>query len=241
MTASQPTPPGTGQPVDVRPMLVVHQALLREFHMTGWAVASALPWDHERVVVLNGHLTFLLDLLHHHHAGEDKLLWPKLLSRAPADTVPIVDLMQAQHERLATLMTQCRAAAGDWQADAAQADAAPAARDQLAGLRDRLAGLLIELHERLAEHLAYEERDVLPIAAVHLSEPEWRQFGEEAVQAIPRSQLPLVFGMFAREGDPEVLRIMLQEAPLLPRMLMPKLGPRAYAKHARQIYGPVQP
>jgi hypothetical protein len=111
MTASQPTPPGTGEPVDVRPMLVVHQALLREFHMTGWAVASGLPWDHERAVVLNGHLTFLLDLLHHHHAGEDKLLWPKLLSRAPADTVPIIDLMQAQHERLATLMTQCRPAA----------------------------------------------------------------------------------------------------------------------------------
>ena len=57
----------------------------------------------------------------------------------------------------------------------------------------------------------------------------------------PEVQLPLVFGMFAREGDPEVLRLMLREAPLLPRMLMPKLGPRAYAKVARQVYGPVQP
>ena len=55
--------------------------------------------------------------------------------------------------------------------------------------------------------------------------------------AIPRSQLPLVFGRFAREGDPEVLRIMLQEAPPLPRRLMPRLGPRAYAKHAHRVYG----
>ena len=235
MSASQPTPagtpgtPGAGPPVDVRPMIVVHTALRREFSQTGWVVASAAPGDHERAAVLTGHLTFLLDLLHHHHAGEDKLLWPKLLSRAPAATVPLIDLMQAQHEGLHTLITQCRAAAGDWRAGPS------------AAARDRLAGLLTELHTQLAEHLAAEERDVLPLAAVHLSEPEWRQIGEEAVQAIPRSQLLLVFGMFAEYGDQEVLRIMLQEAPLLPRMLMSRLGPRVYAKYARRMYGGVQP
>ena len=160
MTASQPTPPGTGQPADVRPMIVVHTALRREFRLTADAIGAATPGDRARAAVLTGHLTFLLDLLHHHHAGEDKLLWPKLLSRAPADTVPLVDLMQAQHEELDSLMTQCRSVAGDWQADPGQA------------VRDRLAGLVAELYTRLAEHLAAEERDVLPIAAAHLSEPE---------------------------------------------------------------------
>jgi hypothetical protein len=153
------------------------------------------------------------------------LLWPKLTARAPVDTVPLIDLMQAQHRGLDRQLTQCRAVAGDWQADPSQA------------ARDRLAGLLTGLNTLLAAHLDAEERNVLPLAAVHLSEPEWRQIGQAAVDATPKSWLPLVFGMFAREGDPEVLRIMLREAPALPRMLMPRLGPRAYAKHARRVYG----
>jgi hypothetical protein len=69
MTASQPTPPGTGEPADVRPMIVVHTALRREFRLTAAAVQAAAPGDKPRAEVLTGHLSMLLDLLHHHHAG----------------------------------------------------------------------------------------------------------------------------------------------------------------------------
>ena len=229
MTVSQPMPPGTGQPVDTRPMIVVHTALRREFRLTADAIRAAGAGDRDRAVVLAAHLLFLLDLLHHHHSGEDAFLWPKLTSRAPVDTAPLIELMQAQHDGLDALLAQSRAAAGDWQADPGRAQ------------RDRLAGLLDGLNAGLAEHLAAEERDILPLAAVYLSEPEWREIGQAAVDALPRPKLPLVFGMFALEGEPEVLRVMLQEAPPLPRRLMPRLGPRAYAKYARRVYGSASP
>jgi hypothetical protein len=44
-------------------------------------------------------------------------------------------------------------------------------------------------------------------------------------------------GMFAYEGDPDVLRAMLSPAPAVPRFLVPRIGPRAYARVAHRLYG----
>ncbi len=54
---------------------------------------------------------------------------------------------------------------------------------------------------------------------------EWQRLGEEGIGGLPRKQLPLVFGMVMYRADPEVIRGMLAHAPLLPRLLMPHLGP----------------
>jgi hypothetical protein len=45
--------------------------------------------------------------------------------------------------------------------------------------------------------------------------------------------------MIMKDGDPEVIRGILAKAPLVPRLLLPVVGPRAYARYARRVYGSV--
>lgn len=105
------------------------------------------------------------------------------------------------------------------------------------GLVDRLR----RLHALVEEHLHTEEQDVLPLAAMHLTEPEWREIGEAGVASIAKPKLPMVFGMLMYEGDPAVLRTMLKSAPVLPRLVVPRVAPRVYARYARRVHGTGRP
>jgi hemerythrin-like domain-containing protein len=215
--------------VDVRDMVVVHTALLREFRLAPAAVRAVGAGDVRRAVVVAAHVSFLRDLLHHHHLGEDELLWPRLEERAPRRVAPLLETMHQQHAGIDAALNQVTTALAAW---TEQAGAVP---------RDQLADALAELHFRLVEHLDLEEREVLPLAASHLSESEWHGIGEAAVAAIPKPRLPLAFGMFAYEGDPVVLKQMLHTAPPVPRTLMPRIAPWLYARHARRIHGSARP
>lgn len=219
-----------GRPlVDVRDMVVVHTALLREYRLAPSAVRAVADGDVARARRVTKHLAFLHDVLHHHHTGEDTLLWPRLHQRAPAGAAPLLELMQAQHAAIYETLTRVQAALPAW-------TEAPNA-----AVRDRLADDLTELHAHLVEHLGLEERDVLPLAAANLTESEWHEIGEAAVAATPKTKLPLVFGMFSYEGDPAVLRAMLRSAPAVPRLILPRLAPRLYARHAARLYGTPAP
>ena len=74
-----------------------------------------------------------------------------------------------------------------------------------------------------------------------MSPAEWQRLGEEGIGGLPRKQLPLVFGMVMYRADPEAIREMLSHAPLLPRLLMPLVAPRTYARYARRLHGTTTP
>jgi iron-sulfur cluster repair protein YtfE (RIC family) len=185
--------------------------------------------DVARASTVAGHLKLMNGLLRLHHAAEDRLLWPKLIERAPTELTGIVTLMRSQHEQIHDLIASAQALVSRWRstADAAQ--------------RDDLADLLGQLSVVLDEHLSAEEERILPLAARWLLASEWHQLGEQAMAELPRNKLPLVFGMLMYEGNPEVISSMLAHAPLLPRLLMPVLGPGAYARYARQLHGTATP
>lgn len=224
------TTKGLGQPpVDVRDMLVVHTALLREFRLAPAAVVRVPAGARSRAATVDRHLGLLCDMLHHHHAGEDELLWPVLRSRLPAKDLTHLDEAEGQHAGLGQALDRVGTARRGW-VERVDADS-----------RDVLVEALQTLHRLLAEHLDGEERTLLPLAAAHLTEREWRAVGEAGAAAIPKRTLPLVFGMFAYEGDPEVLAGMLAAAPTLPRLLVPRIAPRVYARRAAQVHGTARP
>lgn len=216
-------------PVDVWDMVVVHAALLRELRLAAGLVRTVEPAARRRVRKVTNHLNFVTALLHRHHAGEDSLLWPKLRQRAPGDVAPLLELMRTQHEAIDAVLTGVRAMLPVWN------------RSGDPELRDRLADDLTVLYATLAEHLDAEERDLLPLAARTLTTSEWHEIGEAAVAAMAKPNLPLVFGMFAYEGDPAVLVDMLRTAPAAVRLLLPRIAPRVYARHARALYGTSTP
>jgi hypothetical protein len=223
MTAS----PTTG--VDTRDMVVVHDSIRRQFGEAPTLVRGVTPGDTARAGVVADHVELLGALLHHHHAGEDRLLWPVLQPRVPDDVAATVERMESQHEGIAEAQAAVTSAVPAWRAAAA------------AGEREVLAEALEALFGRITEHLAAEEEHILPLAAAHMTPAEWQALGEEGIGGLPRKQLPLVFGMVMYRADPGVIRQMLSHAPLVPRLLMPRLAPRTYARYARRLHGTTAP
>ena len=213
--------------VDTRDMVVVHDSIRRQFGEAPALVRGVGPGDTARAALVADHVHLLGELLHHHHAGEDRLLWPVLQPRVPEDVAATVARMERQHDGIADAQGAVTSTLAAWRPGAG------------VGEREALAAALEELFARITEHLAAEEEHILPLAAVHMTGAEWQRLGEEGIGGLPKRRLPLVFGMVMYRADPEVIRGMLSHAPLVPRLLMPYLAPRIHARYARRLHGTV--
>jgi hemerythrin-like domain-containing protein len=222
MTTTQP-------PVDTRAMVAVHTCFRREFRLAGGLVRGVEVGDVDRAAVVADHLDYLGRTLHHHHTHEDELMWPKLLDRVPEELAPIVHLMESQHATVDALLEEIATLLPRWRGSATAAD------------RERLAVLFDSLYVNLTEHLDAEEERLLPIAARTVTQAEWDEVGEAGRRSTRRSEQALTYGMFQYEGDPEVVAGMLIGAPLLVRWLVPRLGRRAFRRHAEAVHGTPTP
>lgn len=211
--------------VDTRDMVVVHMALLREIRRAPGAVELAAAHDSRRRRARTvRHLRLVLDLLEHHHAGEDRLMLPLLRARVPWNQVATVDTGEEQHARIEGLIGEIGGALERWSAGE---------RDAVGALVERFA----DLYAALEPHLRAEEADVLPLVATYLSAAEWEAIGEAGFRATPKSALLLVLGMFLDGGDPEVVRSMIAGAPAPARALLPRIAPSVYARRCRAVHG----
>ena len=226
-STADPTP--TDTPTDTRVMGLIHSVYRRELRLAGQVVRSVADADQARAAVVADHLQLVHDHLHHHHSAEDQLLWPLRLDRVPDELAPLVHLMEQQHHRVGELLEEITAALPAWRAYARATD-----RDALADLHDRL-------YVHLVEHLDAEEERLLPIASRAVTQEEWDAMGENARSRTPRSHSLLVLGMIVQDGDPELVATMLADAPAPVRWLLPRLGRRAYRRHARAVYGTPSP
>lgn len=146
-----PTPVEPERPlVDVRDMIVVHTAMLREFRLAPAAVRRTSVQDIKQAGAVADHLRFLGLLLHHHHQAEDELLWPKLRGRVEPSSIEVIDEVEAQHEVIDDLLNRVHERRTAWAEDPSGAN------------RDNLAADLERLHTVLAAHLHLEERALLP-------------------------------------------------------------------------------
>jgi hypothetical protein len=219
--------PVTG--VDVRDMVMAHRAFRREFGLAPAAVRRTAPGDRRHARRVAAHLRGLLRALHHHHDGEDRLLWPRLHARVPTELDRLVAVMEGQHEAIAALLTSVDRQLDGW-----------VDRPDTAG-GERLADTLAELSRILDEHLDAEEAQILPLAAAHLTVSEWQDLERDGMAALPTSEAPVLVGMLMYQGDAEVLAAMIGRTPPVPRLLLPRLAPRAYARRARRIHGTATP
>ncbi|MEV5148869.1 hemerythrin domain-containing protein [Streptomyces sp. NPDC052727] len=218
-------PKTTSDRADVRDMLVVHNAFRQAYEKAPDLVRDVAPGDTGRAKTVADHLQLIEDFLHLHHKGEDELLWPKLVERAPSELSPTLHLLEEQHVEIDKLMSEISSLLTTWRGDANTADG------------EKLAHSLGLLGSKLEDHLKLEEEEVLTQVDQYLTAKEWHQLGDHAINGLPKSKLPIVFGMLAELAEPAVVTLMLSSAPLVPRLIMPLLGPRAYAKHAKRVYG----
>lgn len=200
----------------------MHRMFRREYGLAPVLVRGVAPGDRERAALVAAHLTELGTMLHHHHLGEDELVWPKLHERTPV-SVDLVRRMETQHEHVAGLLEQLDGLLPAW---AAEAD-----RTQ----RDSLAAVLEALGSALEEHLGEEEREVLPLIEQHMTAAEWDELGARAVAVIPKPRMLVLFGYVLEGASPDEQRMMLSVLPPPVRLIYRAVGRRKHEKERDRI------
>ncbi|MFE0627554.1 hemerythrin domain-containing protein [Streptomyces sp. NPDC058864] len=219
--------PVNGPMADVRDMYMAHTMLRREFRLLPRLVRDVEPGDTGRAETVGAHAEHVCSVLHLHHEGEDLLLWPRLLERAGDRAAAIVPTMEEQHAAIEEAHAEVTVLLPRWRATALDGG--------------RLADALDRLLPALLEHLALEEKEILPLAEQYVTAAEWRQLGEHGMARTPQEVLPLSLGMAMYEADPEVVEALLAELPEPQRSALTGAARHAYAAHAERVHGTATP
>lgn len=212
---------------DTTDMVLVHRVFRREFRLAPRLVRQVPAGDTARAERVAAHIADLADALHHHHSGEDDLVWPKLLQRVPLDN-GLVTRMQTQHESVAALLDQVRSLLGPWKSSANPAAAHPLAETSEA------------LSAALDEHLSEEEQQVLPLVEEYLSAAEWDQVGERGFAETPKNRLLFLLGAVLEEASPAEQALFLPRVPLAGRIAFRLIGRRRYRAQVAALRGGLQ-
>ena len=191
-------PPG---PVDLMPMYLMHHAFRRDLRKFAAAAARTPIEDRDTWRALAKRWGQFARVLHHHHSGEDKILWPLLLARVDAagDSAgrETLEAMEAEHDEIDPLLTGC--------ADGLARLAAGPDSDARAALVVRMTATL----ERLGQHLGHEEHDAMALVQRHLTPAEWHgmhaEFSKEYTPADGLFALPWVRHEIPAELRPPVI------------------------------------
>ncbi|WP_007508756.1 hemerythrin domain-containing protein [Pseudofrankia saprophytica] len=208
---SAPTDDGV---IDTSDMFVVHAMFRHQLGLLPDLVRDVQPGDSRRAGAVADHLELLLTLLHEHHAGEDRVLWPRLTEREPAAATMVV-AARDQHDAVARLAAEARRTAAAWRPGAGLA------------ARDKLAGLLEDLDVTVEEHLDDEEGEVVPLAALLLTAKEWSELGQGGSVRLSPRQVLLSLGMIEQAAGPDGLARLTAQMPAIARPLVVRLARRA--------------
>ncbi|MBI1349983.1 MAG: hypothetical protein GC156_02565 [Actinomycetales bacterium] len=210
------------QPIDVRDMKIVHETFRRMYAETAGLLRANPSPSPERVAFLADHIDFGISMLHHHHESEDDLLYPLLVERVP-ERADAVRHVEQQHQEVTGGIDAVSAACSGWRA-------APTAENGTA-----LADRLDHLNAILQPHLDDEEQQIVPLAAVTLTQEEWEEMGEHSRSYIPKDRMAVAFGMLLEPLDDDDRAHMKSALPFPVRLLYPILIQRPWDAYARKL------
>lgn len=212
----------TSAATDSRDMIIIHSVFRRELSLAPDLIDAVADGDTDRSAVVSKHLLDLLDLLHHHHEGEDELLWPILRERAPSSD-GLFNEMSADHHSIDGPLTAVRTAVEAWGKTA----------DKTAG--HDVSRQLRELTPPLFDHLDREEARILPLVDSHLSPEEWGRLGERGFGALAPDKALIVLGQMAEDTPDDVWTEFLSHLPEPVQQAYWNVGVNVYADYVRQV------
>jgi hemerythrin-like domain-containing protein len=188
MTTSVPTRP------DVNDMVSVHNVFRETLGAAPRLVGSVDAADTERVAMLANFYDNILRFLVVHHAGEDELLFPRLIARRPGD-VATIERINAQHHDVDEAVAVSDRAIADW-----------ASGDTSAQLK--AAAALGDLGQALMAHLAEEERTILQMCAESMSVEEWGELPGHGMAHFEGDKIWLILGLIRQRMTTSQLAMM---------------------------------
>ena len=175
------------------------------------------PGADKRTGPVAEYVGFHLDGLHAHHSTEDELVWPRLRERAELAS-DLVDRMEQQHAGLHEAVAATRRDLATWAAT-------PSSENS-----EALARSITLVTQGLAEHLAEEERDVVPLIARHVTQAEWEHLGEVSFgKFTPQQRFTAMGEMLAAAAPGEAAR-MMAGLPAPVRLVWRLVGRRRYER-----------
>jgi hypothetical protein len=157
--------------------------------------------------------------LDNHHAAEDEDLWPVLRGELsdPGD-LALVDAMVAEHRQIPPAL--------------AGVDAALRGGGELAAPVELLEAAVLD-------HLAHEEREVLPLLEQHLTRAQWRAFlHKERGRRSPRERPEFLAWILDDAGEQDAAAVLTEMPPAARLAYRRVLRPRYDAQHRWQIPTP---
>lgn len=212
--------------IDTVEMLVVHRVFRRELRNAPELIGGVRAGDTVRSVLIADHLGYIVAGLHHHHAAEDELLWPRLHARVPGSDL-VVQQMEHEHGVIDELVEKVEALRTRWGESADP----QLARQLVAATEDLSAGV--------DAHLANEEQDLLPLISAHITTQEWKEIVDRGAEFLPKNKMALVFvGLVQQDATPDERRKFLAGIPLAPRLLWKLFGQRTFNAYRDKLYSP---
>jgi iron-sulfur cluster repair protein YtfE (RIC family) len=207
---------------DCQDMIIIHRVFRRELSMAPALIASVADLDSSRSRIVGGHVLDVLQVLHHHHEGEDLLLWPKLRERAP-DQQAILDEMEAGHIQLGAALDQLTASLAAFTATASASEGAG------------LAASLASVRPELTAHLDQEEQLILPLVSAFLSAQEWGALGQRAFSLLPPDKAMIVLGQMAEESPAPEWAAFMTHLPVPVQQAFSETGAQSYREYIEAV------
>lgn len=212
-------------PSDPFQMVMVHRTFRNEFANSSKVVRAVVPGDTRRSAFIGRYLGNVISVLHHHHAAEDDLLWPKLLDRMPFDGSTF-QRAEDEHAVIGAAIDKVERARSVW------------ARQPGLYTGEQLAAAIEELSARADEHFDYEEMNVVPLIAQHITQGEWQEFIDRGAATVGPKNLwfSLAYsGFLLADATPEERRRFLASVPAPLRIVVTLLGGRAHAGYRAKL------
>ena len=208
-------------------MVLIHHAFRAQFGALPGLIGAVAANDTVRSERVGTHLGNMIDVLHHHHAAEDEVLWPRLLERVPGHET---DVHQAadEHDDVSAAIGRLQLLRESWM-DSAD----PVLTQQLVAAVEEMSG-------KLCRHLANEEEVVVPLIAQWITPDEWQMFIDRGGAYVKPANLrfALAFaGFILTESTPDQRRRFIASVPFVPRLLLKRLGGRALTSYRSKVYG----
>ena len=205
-------------------MPLIHRIFRRQFAEVASLVREVDPADSRRVDAVAVHLTFLLDGLHMHHTTEDDLIWPKLVDRVGMDADKVAR-MELQHHEIDAAVLRVRTACAAWRR--------ATSHDPAMSLADELKSFLVVLEA----HLDEEEREVVPLIDLHLTDSEWQEVGEKGFEKFTPAQRWIATGQLVEVVSPEEVAVVFRTLPSPVKVLWHLVGKRSYRRYITPVRG----
>jgi hemerythrin-like domain-containing protein len=211
--------------IDLTTFRVLHRALVRDARLlatvsAAWAERPSLTAEQLRSVA--NYLDQYLALLHHHHDGEDRLIWAAVAESGERDAARLGALTE-DHRALDPLLVRIP-----------QTLRQLAARPDDHSLAEGLARDTALLANLLERHIDVEERDLFPAITTLVTPARWRRVEGR----LRRGLHPRRVGFFAAWLASAATEAEAERLPLRP---IARLNRGRYTRRVTAAFGPQTP